>query len=628
MNILQISEYLKGVPKDFLIKEATLPSGNYPQYLVVSELSRRTSMEKQFAGIASQQTQPQETVAERTIKEATAVENVGRSAPGEMPVAGIASQGTRSGVPTGMQMMGRKEGGMIDYEEPSGQETMGIPAAVRMFEGGKVSFDRGGFGADRLKEEEDYKLPFYKRLGKFIPFSRLFSEKDEYGLAPDDYTDTEVLEARIAELGDPDPSSPSFLMKQNLLSKLSEQREKLESEPRGGIAVDFPYFGQADSLTRNIKAMDKQIANMEDGPEKQALIEQRNAAEEKRVSLYKEGKAPSITEEVAKDQANRADETAPPETKKPKGEPKEKAPKFDFEKYVEEKLPLQPLLEDLKKDVAEKFPDLNKQSVGELLQGVKDLRSEDYTAKMKGLVDEIEDEALKADMQAIPNAIVAFGIGIANGDPSKGILGGAVDGLAQAFGVFQNQKKEAREIRRMKREAMGNLYQMASAQQEGDIREAQRQKDMYTQQNNAIQMAEAQMSFEIGKEAITDNKARLLLMVQRKSDDINAAFDMAKTQIASNTQLQIASAEQKQKYIQDFIQQNFNLDKILLDPTNTALLDDKKLGVLQGQIDQAKQKYAGMLAELLGVGKPEGMKGGGMTKVDQKPKSLFDFHKE
>ncbi len=180
----------------------------------------------------------------------------------------------------------------------------------------------------------------------------------------------------------------------------------------------------------------------------------------------------------------------------------------------------------------------------------------------------------------------------------------------------------------MKREAMGNLYQMASAQQEGDIKEAQRQKDMYTQNNNTIQMAEAQMSFELAKEALTDNRARLLLMVERKSKDIDAAFDMAKTQIAADTQLQLASAQQKQKYIQDFLKQNFDLDKILLDPANTALLDDEKLGMLQGQIDQAKKQYAGALADLLEVGSPEGMKGGGMTKVDRKPKSLFDFHRE
>ena len=38
----------------------------------------------------------------------------------------------------------------------------------------------------------------------------------------------------------------------------------------------------------------------------------------------------------------------PPETKKPKGEPKEKAPKLNFDKYVEEKLPLKPLLENMK----------------------------------------------------------------------------------------------------------------------------------------------------------------------------------------------------------------------------------------------------------------------------------------
>ena len=39
MNLLQISEALKGVPKQFLVQEATQPSGRYPQYMIVAELS-------------------------------------------------------------------------------------------------------------------------------------------------------------------------------------------------------------------------------------------------------------------------------------------------------------------------------------------------------------------------------------------------------------------------------------------------------------------------------------------------------------------------------------------------------------------------------------------------------------
>ena len=591
MNILQISEYLKGVPKDFLVKEATLPSGNYPQYLVVSELSRRTAMEKQFAGINAQQNQPQETVAERTVREAT-----------PMPMA--AMQGIKSPQTT-------------YQEEPSGQETMGVPAAVRMFEGGRVSFEKGGF---------------LDRVGRGVK-SFFTAGQDPYmgaygGLTEEKMKRIQELEAAI-EAGSLDPIRGDALIQQLYQpTQLSEQTEMGQ-----GIMSELEDLGVEKSLLRSRKGeREKRLNELEIRKRYARSDEEKNRLQADIDRITELGQDYSdlgtVAKEVAKDQKTKAGETTPPETKKPKGEPKEKAPKLNFDKYVEEKLPLKPLLENMKKEVMEQFPDLNEQTVGELLQGVKDLRSEDYTAKMKGLVDEIEDEALKADMQAIPNAIVAFGIGIANGDPSKGILGGAVDGLAQAFGVFQNQKKEAREIRRMKREAMGNLYQMASAQQEGDIKEAQRQKDMYTQNNNTIQMAEAQMSFELAKEALTDNRARLLLMVERKSKDIDAAFDMAKTQIAADTQLQLASAQQKQKYIQDFLKQNFDLDKILLDPANTALLDDEKLGMLQGQIDQAKKQYAGALADLLEVGSPEGMKGGGMTKVDRKPKSLFDFHRE
>jgi len=619
MNILQISEYLKGVPKDFLIKEATMPSGNYPQYLVVSELSRRTSMEKQFAGIASQQT-PQETVAERTIKEATAVENVGRSAPGEMPMTGIASQGTRSGVPTGMQMKG-------NYEEPSGQETMGVPAAVRMFEGGRVSFDRGGFGEDRLKEEEDYKLPFYKRLGKFMPFSRLFSEKDEYGLAPDDYTDTEVLEARIAELGDPDPGSPSFLMKQNLLSQLSEQREKLDSQPRGGIAVDFPYFGQADSLTRNIKAMDEQIANMEDGPEKQALINQRNTAEERRVSLYEEGKAPSITEEVAKDQANRADETAPPETKKPKDEPKEKAPKFNFEEFATSTLTTD--YKQIEKDILDRFPKLGEdKTLGGYMQEIKDLREVDYTEKMKGLIDGIEDEARQAELQAVPNALIALGIGIASGDPGQGLLGGFVNGAAKALGVFQDQKKEAREIRRMKREAMGNLYSMMDAQQRGDMQEARRLKEAYQTRKDNLAVAEADLGFKIATLAADDNKTRLVATLNNKAQEVQNAFTAAIKKYEIDTNKGIAATKAAQDAVSTYQAMSLKVLQLENEPELFVDVPEDQRNIILNRYKEYLQGMNKSLFVQLGLPVPEGMKKGGITKLNRNPKSLFDFHRE
>ena len=41
MNLIQLSEQLKDVPDDFLQREITQPTGAYPSYLVISEMTRR-----------------------------------------------------------------------------------------------------------------------------------------------------------------------------------------------------------------------------------------------------------------------------------------------------------------------------------------------------------------------------------------------------------------------------------------------------------------------------------------------------------------------------------------------------------------------------------------------------------
>ncbi len=44
MNLIEIAEDLKNVPDQYLMQEVQQPTGNYPAYLVVSELSRRKRM--------------------------------------------------------------------------------------------------------------------------------------------------------------------------------------------------------------------------------------------------------------------------------------------------------------------------------------------------------------------------------------------------------------------------------------------------------------------------------------------------------------------------------------------------------------------------------------------------------
>ena len=46
MNILQMEDTIKGLPDEVLMQEAEQPTGQVPQYLVISEVQRRTDMRK------------------------------------------------------------------------------------------------------------------------------------------------------------------------------------------------------------------------------------------------------------------------------------------------------------------------------------------------------------------------------------------------------------------------------------------------------------------------------------------------------------------------------------------------------------------------------------------------------
>jgi hypothetical protein len=70
MNILEIEDMVKGLPDDRLQQEAEMPTGQVPQFLVVSEIQRRSDMRRRFA--ERQQQQPQGTVKDQIIQEGIA----------------------------------------------------------------------------------------------------------------------------------------------------------------------------------------------------------------------------------------------------------------------------------------------------------------------------------------------------------------------------------------------------------------------------------------------------------------------------------------------------------------------------------------------------------------------------
>ena len=114
MNVLQIQDDLKNFSEEQLIKEMQQPSGNAPQFLVLSELNRRRRVKGEFA---ARQAQKAPTVAEEAIA-AAGVPQAGMMGMSEaMAPASVDSGGIGSMMPKTMRMGGEvdeyAEGGVI-----------------------------------------------------------------------------------------------------------------------------------------------------------------------------------------------------------------------------------------------------------------------------------------------------------------------------------------------------------------------------------------------------------------------------------------------------------------------------------------------------------------------------------
>ena len=130
MNLIQISERLKEAPDNLLMQEVQAPTGQYPSYLIISEMARRKKLREGGA----QQQAPQTTVAED-----------------------MASEGGLAATPQAMaSTAGMDVNGQGDYEE-------GAQEMPQMASGGIVSFKRGlgvrdQIDEDRFAEQSGFKM--------------------------------------------------------------------------------------------------------------------------------------------------------------------------------------------------------------------------------------------------------------------------------------------------------------------------------------------------------------------------------------------------------------------------------------------------------------------------------------
>ena len=118
MNLVQLSEQLKDVPDNFLMTEVQNPTGAYPAYLIVSEMTRRKRMREN-----APKQEPQTTVAEDLMS--GGIRAMQPQMPQQMPQQPGAAQAMASQMP------------MPQMPQPPQEPQM-------MAGGGLVAFEQGG----------------------------------------------------------------------------------------------------------------------------------------------------------------------------------------------------------------------------------------------------------------------------------------------------------------------------------------------------------------------------------------------------------------------------------------------------------------------------------------------------
>jgi hypothetical protein len=149
MNILEQEDIIKGLPDAALMKEASAPSGQVPQFLVISEIKRRSDMRKRF----EKEQQSQGTVKDQIVMEAMGIGTMMPTAmtPPAQPMgpAGPPPNGAMPPLMGGMPPQGMPP--MAPPQAPKPPMPMGgiasAPQAMPpmgMAEGGIVRMQKGG----------------------------------------------------------------------------------------------------------------------------------------------------------------------------------------------------------------------------------------------------------------------------------------------------------------------------------------------------------------------------------------------------------------------------------------------------------------------------------------------------
>ena len=247
MDILEIEDVLKGLPDQTLMQEAQQPTGQVPQYMVVSEIQRRSKMRKSFE---AQKEQPSTTIAEQILT--SGVASVAPPPPQMMGAMGMPQQppAPPQQPPIGRQQPPMSPQQMPPQQPPMPQQGAPMPPPIQMQAGGKTV---GGAGIeDSIRTVlVDYGIPadVLKLDPKFSQYASLIDKVNANMMSGVQVYDAAEQQANI-------PYGQEF-------GKYGMTREDFESQrgPRVGDITASDLYGDQE-VQKGAKAFRESFSDM------------------------------------------------------------------------------------------------------------------------------------------------------------------------------------------------------------------------------------------------------------------------------------------------------------------------------------------------------------------------------
>jgi hypothetical protein len=236
MNIIELQDSLKELPDSALMREMQMPSGNAPQFLVLSELKRRKRMRDEFQ---RREAADIPTVAEETITAAgMPQQGIMQAARAMAPKSSIAQN-------TGMDMAMP----MQPTQAPQQPQMMADGGVVKMQRGGAISAQPTGDGGTYILMQDGERVPgtgLYPDFRSANEAARALRGSQPFQTARILEEPDPILETEVSELSQVSADPMAFAANDEIRRQLQlrQARGQRDDAEVGGITSLDP-FGRA-----------------------------------------------------------------------------------------------------------------------------------------------------------------------------------------------------------------------------------------------------------------------------------------------------------------------------------------------------------------------------------------------